>query len=177
MGMVTASVAAPLLEAIADAGVVGVSASEEQQAKIEALASGLADASTEAAQARVPLKGTYELLWSMSKGGSNGKVGPFVGKVSQIIVDDTNFINQVELFGGLVTVQLHAQRKILDDEKIRVTFVETAFSLFGNEVSRKPTTGSGVWEQIYVTAGPDGSAQLRVMRTPSLFVLRQQPAA
>ena len=33
--------------------------------------------------------------------------------VTQIIVDEKNFINQVELFGGALTVQLNAEREIL----------------------------------------------------------------
>ena len=62
----------------------------------------------------------------------------------------------------------------IDDNKIRVSFVETVFKLFGNEVKRQPTEGTGVWKQLYVESGQDGSAKLRVMRTPSLFVLRQR---
>ena len=116
-----------------------------------------------------------DLLYSMSKGGSNGKVGPFVGKVSQIILDNKAFINQVQLFGGALTVQLHAEREVLDDSRIRVTFRETVFKIFGREVTRKPTKGQGEWEMLYVeAAGPEGSASLRVMNTPSLFVLRQR---
>ena len=164
----------PLLDAIVEAGVVGVDASDEQQARVEELASALAGTGSEKAQSRVPLQGTYDLLYSMSKGGSNGKVGPFVGSVTQIIVDETNFINQVELLGGVLTVQLQAKREILDDDRIRVSFVETVFKLFGNEVKRAPAKGVGVWEQLYVEAGSDGSAKLRVMRTPSLFILRQR---
>ena len=86
---------------VLEAGVVGVDASDEQQARVEELASALAGTGSEKAQSRVPLQGTYDLLYSMSKGGSNGKVGPFVGSVTQIIVDETNFINQVELLGGV----------------------------------------------------------------------------
>lgn len=166
----------PLLDAISQAGVVGVEASDEQQAKVEQLASSLSGTGDDKAQSRIPLSGTYELLYSMSKGGSSGKVGPLTGSVTQIIVDEKNFINQVALFGGAVTVQLHAQREILDDNRIRVSFVETVFILFGNEVKRSPAKGTGVWEQLYVEKSPDGSARLRVMRTPSLFVLRQKVA-
>ena len=162
-GIISASAsAAPpatsqLLAALAESGPVGVDTSEEAQAQIERLASELDGAGSVDAQARVPLKGTYDLLYSMAKGGSNGKVGPFVGAVSQIIVDEQNFINQVSLFGGAVVVQLHAQREVIDDNKIRVQFVETVFQLFGNEVKRQPTQGKGVWEQLYVAAGDDGS--------------------
>ena len=137
---------------------------------------------------------------------------------------------------------------MLDDNRIRVSFVETVFSLFGRELwrepaargrapevtppssresrrelRRQPTQGTGVWQQardraeierrwrgdvfrmwprcsreaaerpprgrreaaerpptkevslqVYVETGADGTASLRVMRTPSLFVLRQR---
>tara|TARA_B100000459_G_scaffold106031_1_gene61273 strand:- start:76 stop:693 length:618 start_codon:yes stop_codon:yes gene_type:complete len=171
--LVSASTA-PLLDAVFEAGPVGIDASEEQQSSIESLASALAGTAEDAAQARVPLKGTYDLMYSMAKGGSNGKVGPLTGKVSQIVVDEKNFINQVSLFGGAVVVQLNAQREVIDDNKIKVEFVETVFKIFGKEVKRQPTKGKGVWEQVYVERGQDGSAALRVMRTPSLFILRQR---
>ena len=32
-------------------------------------------------------------------GGSNGKVGPFVGQVTQEFLNEVDFINAVELFG------------------------------------------------------------------------------
>jgi len=171
-----AAAASPLLQSIATAGVVGVDASEEDQARCEAAAAALSVEASIDGPARVPLAGTYDLLYSMAKGGSNGKVGPFVGKVSQIILDDKAFINQVELFGGFVTVQLYAEREILDDKRIRVSFVETVFRIYGAEVSRKPTSGQGVWTQLYVEPSTEGSAAFRVMNTPSLFVLQQRLA-
>ena len=104
--LVSASTA-PLLNALAETGPVGVDASEEQQASIESLAGALDGKGDDAAQARVPtqcapydlcpcaylcpdlcpcptgctamaqarvpLKGTYDLMYSMAKGGSNGK--------------------------------------------------------------------------------------------------------
>ena len=63
-----------------------------------------------------------------------------------------------------------AEREILDDKQIRVKFKETVFSIFGLELFRKATKGSGVWTQRFVDAG------LRVMNTPSLFVLRKRRA-
>ena len=165
----------PLLDAISEAGVVGCDATRSSRRRWSDLHQSLLALAT-MALAKVPLSGTYELLYSMSKGGSSGKVGPLVGKVTQIIVM-TGFINQVELFGGALTIQLHAKREVIDDDRIRVSFVETVFMLFGIELKRSPAKGQGVWEQVYVERGLDGSAQLRVMRTPSLFVLRQKAAA
>ena len=102
------------------------------------------------------------------------EVGPFVGKVTQIIADEKGFTNQVELFGGVLTVALLAERKVIDDERIRVTFKEMVFKLFGVEVMRKPAKGEGVWQMNYVEPGLDGSARFRVMKTPSIFVLQQR---
>jgi hypothetical protein len=159
-----------LIDAAIAAGQVGTDAPEDLVLAVAAAAEAL---SKECAgePARVPLRGTYELLHSMSKGGSSGKVGPFTGRVTQRIVDDITFVNQVEL--GPLKVALMAEREVLDADRIRVKFVETAISVFGLELTRKPTQGTGVWQQQYVSAGRDGSARLRVMNTPSLFVLRQ----
>jgi len=129
----------------------------------------------------IPLTGSHELLFSMAKGGSNGKVGPFVGKVNQIFVDDTNFINQVTL--GPLKVELLATREIVDDKRVRVTFKKTRFNLFGNTLKETETKvrgdlkvvkymtltllqGSGVWTIKFFEDG------LRIMDTPSLFIIK-----
>jgi hypothetical protein len=62
---------------------------------------------------------------------------------------------------------------VLNDNCIRVSFVETVFHVGGIALTRKPTSGKGVWKMLYVEPGSDGSAAFRVMETPSLFVLRQ----
>ena len=100
--------AAPLLESCTAAGPVGVLAPEAAQQSVEDAAAALEGASAVPAQARVPLAGvcvsamtrqshphqtvrlahqnrasvagTYDLLYSAAKGGSNGKIGPFVGQ-------------------------------------------------------------------------------------------------
>ena len=159
--------------AAASAGVVGVKATEGEQAAVEAAAAALKGGGAPS-PARVPLSGTYELVYSAAKGGSSGKLGPFVGKVTQQIVDESAFINQVQFLRGALRVRLRATREVIDDRRIRVKFVETAFELFGRVVVCKPTTGQGVWENWFVEASADGdAATLRVMKTPSLFVLRR----
>ena len=167
MAAATAVDATALLSAINAAGTpVGIKASEEAQEAVSAAAEALRGTGA-AAPARVPISGTYELLWSMAKGGSNGKVGPFVGSVTQEIVDEENFINAVKL--GPLKIALSATREVLDDQRIRVKFVSTSVKLFGKQLLDKPTKGQGVWEQIAV----NDDASLRVMNTPSLFVLRR----
>ena len=110
-----------------------------------------------------------ELLYCSAKGGSNGKVGPFVGKVTQEFVDDENFINAVTFGDGAARLSLYAKRKVLDDTRIQVSFVETGLQVFGKELFRKSLNGKGVWKQQYVTE----TADFRAMLTPSIFVLRK----
>jgi len=143
----------------------GVGTEEAQQAEIDEAAVALQPL-CQPSPARSTISGVWDLLYCTAPGGSSGKVGPFVGDVTQTFVDDTKFINAVEL--GVLKVALEAEREIKDDQKIRVTFKQMAFSLFGFEFLRMPAKGNGVWEQLYV----DGD--LRVMRTPSLFVLSKR---
>mmetsp|Transcript_37688 Transcript_37688/g.69686 ORF Transcript_37688/g.69686 Transcript_37688/m.69686 type:complete len:245 (+) Transcript_37688:96-830(+) len=145
----------------------GVGVSEERLAEIEASIAEL-EQGCPPKPARRELSGIYDLLFCTAKGGSNGKVGPFVGEVTQTFVDDTKFINAVELFGGAVRIALYAEREVIADDRIKVTFKETGGSLFGKELFRKEINGSGVWKQRY------NDGDLRVMNTPSIFVLRKR---
>jgi hypothetical protein len=153
-----------LCEATPDNGV-GVSLT--RLAEIERAIAALEE-SCPPEPARRELSGTYDLLFCTAPGGSNGKVGPFVGTVTQQFLDGDNFINAVELFGGSVKVSLYAQRKVIADDRIQVTFKETGVQVFGNELFRKELNGNGVWKQRYV------DDDLRVMNTPSIFVLRKR---
>jgi len=163
----TAKCKQALVAACQSAPPNGVGASEAEVAAVEAAIQGL-EPNCPPQPAQAPLSGVYELLFCTAKGGSNGKVGPFVGKVTQTFVDETTFINAVELFGGAVRISLFAEREVLDDTRIRVSFRETAAQLFGTELFRKAIDGSGVWVQRFV------DDELRVMMTPSIFILRKQ---
>mmetsp|Transcript_49677 Transcript_49677/g.112811 ORF Transcript_49677/g.112811 Transcript_49677/m.112811 type:complete len:213 (+) Transcript_49677:102-740(+) len=144
----------------------GVGAPGDVKAEIELAATKL-EAACLPGPARRDLSGVYELIYSTAPGGSNGKVGPFVGRVTQTFVDEVRFINAVELFGGAVKISLFAERQVLDGKRIRVTFKETGAELFGVKVFNKEINGNGVWVQRYV------DEDLRVMNTPSLFILRR----
>jgi hypothetical protein len=147
----------------------GVDAPDDTKRRIEDTISRLAEVCPPR-PALINLRGcTYKLLYSTAPGGSNGKVGPFVGTVTQRFSaeNDVDFVNSVELF-GVLRISLHAERTILDDTRIRVTFKQTRVSMFDIEVFRKNISGSGVWKQLYV------DSDLRVMNTPSIFVLKKQ---
>mmetsp|Transcript_3048 Transcript_3048/g.4104 ORF Transcript_3048/g.4104 Transcript_3048/m.4104 type:complete len:224 (+) Transcript_3048:79-750(+) len=155
-------------------GPVGVLRPEEEQQKLFEEARAIAKYS-DRKPARFPLKGFHELIYSAAPGGSSGKIGPFSGKVRQEFVDDTIFINTVEL--GPLKIALRAERKVLDDKRIRVTFRETTIYLFGNVVTSKELENSGgVWNYIFsgeITDTNGNRKLVRVMETPSLFIIEQ----
>lgn len=119
----------------------------------------------------ISLQGKHTLLYSMAKGGSNGKLGPFVGKVQQDFLDDENFINSVSL--GPLMIRLQAVREILTDRNVRVKFKNTSVSLFGNCLVNKETKGQGVWKMRYFNKDPTVGRRIRVMDTPSLFIIEE----
>lgn len=82
-------------------------------------------------------------------------------------------INRVEI--GPIKIELNAERKVLDGNRIRVKFKETAFYVFGNEVKRSEVKGAGVWDYLFsgsvVVNGEN--MFLRVLKTPSTFIIAQ----
>ena len=166
-------IAERLLVAVAEAGQVGSKATEAQIDSVKALADELTSYS-ERNPSRVPLVGVHSLLYSMSPGGSSGALGPFIGRVTQTFPDDKRFINAVRL--GPLQIKLHAEREEIDGQRIRVKFLETSVEIFGAEVVRKETKGAGIWKNTFVgyIRGKDNSEKLlRVMETPSLFIIEQ----
>jgi hypothetical protein len=168
--------AVKLLSTCAEYGQVGSKLSDEQRSVIDDIAASLSQHSSPS-PAKIDLKGKHELIYSASPSASSGALGPLTGKVTQSFLNETVFINRVEFFGGVAKIELYAERKVLDDNKIRVKFKETVMSVFGKEVKRFEAKGSGIWD--YVFAGsitqPSGEKLfLRVMNTPSTFVIVQR---
>ncbi|KAL3794313.1 hypothetical protein HJC23_012438 [Cyclotella cryptica] len=161
-------------------GQVGSKLSQEDRASIDDIANMLS-AFSERAPAKFDLQGTHSLVYSASPGGSSGAIGPFVGKVTQSFLNEEKFINRVELLNGIFKIELNAERRVLDDDRIKVTFKETAFSLFGIEVIRKEVKGQGVWRCVFAGTvnlpKEDGEVErvlVRVLKTPSTFVIVQR---
>jgi len=168
-------IASQLLATCSEFGQIGSKLTDEERSIIDNLAFSLAEY-TDPASAQIDLDGRHELIYSAAPGASSGALGPLVGKVSQSFLDEERFINRVELLGGIVKIELNAERKVLDETRIRVKFKETAFYIFGNEVKRGEVKGAGVWD--YVFSGSvdiDGEKmRLRVMKTPSTFIIVQK---
>lgn len=170
------SIATKLLETCSEYGQVGSKLTEEERAIIDDIAASL-NPSSSPSPAKIELTGKHELIYSASPSASSGALGPLTGKVTQSFLDETKFINRVEFFAGAFKIELYAERKVLDDTRIRVKFKETVISLLGQEVKRFEAKGSGIWD--YVFAGPVTTPSgekmlLRVMKTPSTFVIVQK---
>ena len=116
-----------------------------------------------------PLDGSHELVFTTTTGASSGKLGPFVGDVTQTFIDERRFENAVAI--GPLRVALTARREPLDQRTYRVTFEEMGFSLFGVDLMKRPISGGGTWKLRYV------DEDIRIMDTPSLFVLARKPSS
>ena len=171
------NIAKDLIATCKNYGQIGSKLTDEERAEIDTIVSTLSSYS-DPSPAKLLLEGTHELIYSASPGGSSGALGPFVGKVTQSFLDDIQFINRVELFNGILKVELNADREVLDSSRIRVNFKETTFYVFGKEVARKEAKGVGVWKYEFggaVTNGEEGEELfLRVLKTPSTFVIAQR---
>jgi hypothetical protein len=156
-------------------GPLGFKQPEEIQKQVRKAAEACRDDSTRnASPAKAPLTGVHSLVYSSSSGGSSGKVGPFAGKVTQTFVDDTTFVNAVEL--GPLRIALTAVREILSGDTVKVTFQKTTVTLAGVKLVEKDISGSGIWKVLYTgeVEDVDGTRKLvRVLNAPSLFVFEQ----
>lgn len=163
-----------LLNKAKEVGQVGSLASEEDRELLEALAEKIVPFS-DPNPAKYPLEGEHRLVYSAAPGASSGRVfGNVVGKVTQFFENDQIFYNRVT-FGPLM-IALQAKREIKNASAIKVSFLETNFSLFGNVFSQKQAGGGGVWKVRFVgkVQDEDGNEKLvRIMETPSLFILEQ----
>jgi hypothetical protein len=164
-----------LLSQAKQIGQVGSMASEEERSSMTNLAQAV-EKSSDLKPARYPLEGIHNLVYSAAPGGSSGKVGPAVGKVTQVFEDDEIFYNNVQL--GPLMISLKAKREIKSNTAIKVTFLQMTFTVFGQKVMQQelPTTSGGVWKVKFVGKIKDENGKeklVRVMETPSLFVLEQ----
>lgn len=163
-----------LLDVVSQVGQVGSLASEEDQDKVKKIAQAVIPLS-DSKPAKFALSGEHKLLYSAAPGASSGRVaGNVVGKVTQFFEDDETFYNKVSF--GPLQIALKAKREIKNDSTIKVSFQETKISLFGQTLTEKTIGGGGVWKIKFVGTVTDKSGNeklVRIMETPSLFILEQ----
>ena len=124
----------------------GVDADERTRTTIAALCDEL-----EARQDRrlfAPLEGEHSLLFTTVAGGSSGKLGPFVGAVTQNFIDAVAFENVVEL--GPLRLALRAKRTPTDGQTYRVDFEALGVEVFGVKLFERAMGGGGAWKLRYV---------------------------
>ena len=149
----------------------GVGASPDQRAVIEGRLDELCALNPTPEPAvellRPPFRffdGTFALIYTNTAGGSSGKLGPFVGDVTQTFegmrdLDDMGFsrrgiFSNAAQFGPLRT-SLRARCERRSDSKLAITFEELSVSLFGVQVQSKQFEPGG--------KGTKGSWDLRYM--------------
>lgn len=185
-----------LLESARRLGPVGVRNTVEDQVRIQSIVTRLKEqleqernmrGSTKSNYTDIPLVGVHDLIYSAAQGGSSGKIGPyFYGKVTQTFVNQTTFINAVDF--GPLNIALTATRQVKDNATFIVRFHSTTVSVFGIPLIEKSIRGTGgVWKIIYTgivndttnIVAEDGQPKrilLRIMETPSLFIIEQDLA-
>ena len=167
-----------VLDTAGTIGPVGSLASTEDQQLMEDTAKNAIALNKEAKPARYTLTGEHKLVYSAAPGASSGRIfGNVVGDVSQYFEDETIFYNRVN-FGPYIQIALKAKREILNDTSIKVSFLETSFNIFGQTLKKSKMDGNsgGVWKVKFVGTVEDqnGNKKLvRIMETPSLFILEQ----
>lgn len=128
-----------LMSEITKVGQVGSLASEEQRTRLEELAAAVVPLS-DRSPASYPLEGVHDLVYSAAPGGSSGQLyGKVVGKVSQLFETEEIFYNRVQL--GPLQIALKAKREIKNGSAIKVSFLETKVSLFGQKLVEKEVGG------------------------------------
>ena len=96
------------------------------------------------------IDGDWRLLYTTNEGSSAGKLGPFVGKVNQIMdFKEKKYINTVNIFNILVA-SLYAVWNKKSDKTWEVTFKSIEFKVFGNKIVEKPLSAVGIWRKSYI---------------------------
>mmetsp|Transcript_18231 Transcript_18231/g.18296 ORF Transcript_18231/g.18296 Transcript_18231/m.18296 type:complete len:215 (+) Transcript_18231:39-683(+) len=120
--------------------------------------------------------GLWELVYTSSNSSSAGKLGPFVGYVTQSIdLKSKLYLNKVDLFNGLVVADLQATWNVESSKKWIVKFLKIQFYLAGVKVLSKPFSANGTWRFTYI------DDDLRVLYTlggrnnvsENLFILKK----
>lgn len=152
----------------------GVKASPEISKEIASIAEELESVNPSGKPATSNLlDGKWQLVYTTTRGGSAGELGPFVGDVFQEIdVDAGSYVNVLELLPLKAT--LGADWDVLGPDMWTVNFRNIAFSLAGFNLSQKTLEQTGTWRMTYLD---DDFRILRAQGRPdapfNLYVLKK----
>ena len=145
---------------LADGKRNGLACTPAEACELDEIISMLEAQNPTAAPAESPmLDGTWKLLYTSTKGGSAGKLGPFVGAVTQVMDHPSGtYYNAVALRG--VRAVLAAHWEVLDPNRWKVIFDTIEFRVLGRRLIRKPfpPTQTGIWRMTYL------DDELRILR-------------
>lgn len=126
----------------------------------------------------IPLEGEHRTVYIDSE-RTPQYVGPFKGTTTQYFTDGEMFQNRLTL--GPFEIALSAKRVTMDESRLKIKFTSTGVNFFGKEMVKKELKGQGVWKMVFVgevndhtridDGGKGKKILLRVMRTPSLYIL------
>jgi hypothetical protein len=172
-------------------GQKGVLAPQVDQDRLQTLAKSLAAYSPIPDPAKYRLEGTFELVYCNSPNASSGKIiGPIYGYVTQSFGDDddddddewkndgVHYVNKVEIGVSLLQISLRARYQALNENVNRVDFETFTVKIAGQTVlSKNLENAGGTWEYCFLgevnEPGSNDVKLLRIMNTPSLFILAQ----
>lgn len=167
---------AKVLELSREIGPIGTLAPKEDQAKLLELARELAEYS-DLEPAHAQLSGVFHLVYSAHSGPPSGHlIGPIYGEVTQEFLEDNEtYINTVH--AGPLEISLRAEKKFKDDWSNLVNFRHSTVKIWGRIiVDRDIKLDGGVWKYLFIGKVHDSDGQrklVRIMETPSLFILEQ----
>jgi len=147
----------------------------KNKAEIERCVNVLTQIEAKENRSSAVLEGTkWALAFTDSKGGSQGKVGPFQGVVSQSfpVTPSKSFFNTVSFLSDLIVIEQagtfeEASLPSKETSKVLVSFVSTDVSIGGISIYKFDSPAKGFWRNLYT------DKDLRIFRTnaASLFVL------
>ena len=146
---------AQTIEGLAAGKKNGLACSDAEAAELDEIICMLeAQNPTTAPAESALLDGTWRLVYTSTKGGSAGKLGPFVGSVKQVMDlssgDGPSYYNEVKLRG--VRAQLDAHWETLDPQRWKVIFDTLSVYVLGKRVVEKPFPPgqTGIWRMTYL---------------------------
>lgn len=132
----------------------GLTATDEQRSEISSIISTLEQLNPTKELTTSPvLNGNWRLLYTTNSGSSAGKIGPFVGKVTQVVnTNGPSYTNAVDVL-PFVRAELEATWEVdafAYDTKWTVIFRSLAFKIFGLSVLKKELKQEGFWKMSYL---------------------------
>ena len=148
----------------------GTDLDDAQRARVASILADVESLADDPAPARKDLSGTvWSLLYTDSGGNSSGKIGPFVGRVTQVFAPapgEGRYRNVVEI--GPVVVELSAVAEEVRPDTLKVTFLDTAARVWEGVGAKTVSAGrAGTWRMAYV--GED--ARVLYTNQGNVFVL------